>query len=107
MADKPIPQVDASPTKEFFIEMLTRDIELVPAITDLVDNCVDGARRLRTSDDYNGLFVRLVVEPSQFIIADNCGGIDLDLAEKYAFRFGRASGMERTDRSIGQFGVGM
>ena len=37
--------VDASPVKSFFVEMLTRDIELGDAILDLLDNCVDGILR--------------------------------------------------------------
>ena len=48
-ASFPAPQddvVDARPTKRFFVRMLVRDIELVPAIIDLVDNSVDGAKRL-------------------------------------------------------------
>jgi hypothetical protein len=101
------PLIDASPTKEFFIEMLTRDIELIPAIIDLVDNCVDGARRMRGNGPYKGLSVRLTVTPTEFTISDNCGGIDLDMATKYAFRFGRPAKMPKTTHSIGQFGVGM
>ena len=99
--------VDASPTKAFFIEMLTRDIDLIPAIVDLVDNCVDGARRMKGDGPYAGLSVRLSITPDEFRLIDNCGGIDLDTALKYAFRFGRPPGMERTRGSIGQFGVGM
>ena len=37
--------VDARPVKSFFVDMLTRDIELVDAILDLLDNCVDGILR--------------------------------------------------------------
>ena len=37
--------VDATPVKSFFVDMLTRDIELVDAILDLLDNCVDGILR--------------------------------------------------------------
>ncbi len=99
--------IDASPTKEFFIEMLTRDIELIPAIIDLVDNCVDGARRLKGDGPYKGLSVRLTITPNEFVISDNCGGIDLETATKYAFRFGRPAKMKATAHSIGQFGVGM
>ena len=36
----------ASPTKQFFVSMLTRDISLADAILDLLDNCLDGAMRL-------------------------------------------------------------
>jgi hypothetical protein len=39
-------EIDAEPTKAFFIDMLTRDIPLDQAILDLVDNCVDGAKAL-------------------------------------------------------------
>lgn len=99
--------INASPTKAFFIEMLTRDIELIPAIVDLVDNCVDGARRAKGDGPYTGLFVRITVDPDKFLIVDNCGGIELETALKYAFRFGRPRKMGRTSGSIGQFGVGM
>jgi hypothetical protein len=34
--------IKASPTKEFFIYMLVKDIPLNRAIIDLVDNSVDG-----------------------------------------------------------------
>ena len=99
--------VEAEPTKEFFISMLVRDIQLIPAIVDLVDNSVDGAIRLRGAASLDGLVVRLTVSENEFKIADNCGGIPLPIARTYAFRFGRAVGMAATPHSIGQFGVGM
>ena len=100
-------RANALPTKQFFVYMLTRDISLVDAITDLVDNSVDGARRTRPSGDYEGLWVRVVARPDEFRIADNCGGIPLDIAERYAFRFGRDPRAPTLAHSIGQFGVGM
>ncbi|TYQ28168.1 ATP-binding protein [Pseudanabaena sp. UWO310] len=99
--------VNASPTKELFISMLTKDLVLIDAIADLVDNCVDGAKRLRHSEDYTGLFVHLEVTSEQFRIVDNCGGIDVTTAREHAFCFGRPSGMVTTNHSIGNFGVGM
>lgn len=99
--------IDASPTKDFFILMLVRDIELMDAIADLVDNCVDGARRTRPRGDYDGLWVRVETTAESFRIADNCGGIAVDLARNYAFRFGRPAGMPQTKHSVGQFGIGM
>ena len=39
-------KVDASPVKSFFVQMLTRDIELSDAILDLLDNCIDGILRV-------------------------------------------------------------
>ena len=116
--------VHAEPTKEFFIEMLVRDIALTRAIIDLVDNSVDGARRKRPDIDvvdnsvdgasskrpdrkYRGLWVDITADENKFEIKDNCGGIPLETARHYAFRFGRPDGMEATPHSVGQFGVGM
>jgi len=89
--------------------MLVKDIELIPAIIDLVDNCADGAKKLRGDGDYAGLTVRLTIDPEndRFEIADNCGGFDADVARNYAFRFGRPEGFVGIEGSVGQFGVGM
>jgi DNA topoisomerase VI subunit B len=102
-------KVDASPTKEFFVDIITRDIQLDDAIQDLIDNCIDGAKRLRPgeSPDYQGLWVKIEVSNKSFRISDNCGGIPLEIAKKYAFKFGRAKGFKSTSHSVGQFGVGM
>jgi Histidine kinase-, DNA gyrase B-, and HSP90-like ATPase len=100
-------RVNAMPTKGFFIRMLTRDIALIPAIADLVDNSVDGARRLRGNARYDGLEVRININKNRFRISDNCGGIDVDLARDYAFRFGRDDSAPAVQHSIGRFGVGM
>lgn len=100
--------VNASPTKEFFIFMLTRDIELSRAILDLIDNCIDGALRVRgDAGRFDGLFVKIEVGADHFRILDNCGGMAADIARDYAFRFGRPKGFTHTKHSIGQFGVGM
>src|SRR5206468_348474 len=100
-------RINASPTKEFFIYMLTRDIPLTRAILDLVDNSVDGARRMRANGDFTGLSVRMELDRTHFKIADNCGGIPVDIARNYAFRFGRPREAPATPGSVGQFGVGM
>ena len=99
--------VHAEPTKEFFIEMLVRDIALTRAIIDLVDNSVDGARKKRPNGKYGGLWIEVTANESEFEVKDNCGGIPLETARYYAFRFGRPDGMEATPHSVGQFGVGM
>ena len=100
-------KIDASPTKELFIEMLTRDVALVPAIIDLADNCTDGARRLRNEKSWDGLFVTVDAHPQTFVITDNCGGMSVEIAREYAFRFGRPSDTSRTKGEVGRFGVGM
>lgn len=105
--DSNINIIDASPTKDFFIEMLVKDIPLVRSIIDLVDNCSDGAFRLRGNGNFDGLWVRIELAEDRFRIADNCGGIQVDIARRYAFRFGRPEDMQPTLGSIGLFGVGM
>ena len=44
--------VNANPTKDFFIQMLTKDIKLERAIIDLIDNSIDGAKNLRGDNNY-------------------------------------------------------
>lgn len=99
--------VKGSPSKELFISMLTRDISLIDAISDLVDNCVDGAINLRGRGKFTGLEINITLDEDSFKIKDNCSGIDKDLARDYAFRFGRPSEAAQIDYSVGQFGIGM
>jgi hypothetical protein len=123
MAKSELPVVDARPTKRFFVRMLVRDIELVPAIVDLIDNSVDGAKRLAGAEgvvsdgqggeldaeelDLSGRHIHLTLDGDRFVIEDNCGGIELHDAVSYAFRFGRLPGADTFDGEVGQFGVGM
>ena len=88
---------DAMPTKDFFVRMITRDISLEDCILDLIDNCLDGARRQLAARNggageihsYEGFRVRLQIGQERFRIEDNCGGISIDNAIDYAFHFGR------------------
>lgn len=104
----------ASPTKSFFVSMLTRDIELQDAILDLLDNCVDGILRTGGFDKaspqpYEGFSAEIVLAKDHFIIRDNCGGIPIDTAKRYAFAMGRPSGAEKmtTPATVGMYGIGM
>ena len=99
--------IDAKPTKRFFIEMLTRDIELSEAISDLVDNSVDAARTKSPDRDLTGKWVHLMMSKNKFIIEDNCGGMSSETARDYAFKFGRPERVVTQEYSIGRFGVGM
>ncbi len=115
--------VDASPTKEFFVNMITRDISLTDCVLDLLDNSVDGAHAtaiLKTApviagilpvpEDklYLGYYTHIHVDQSKFEIEDNCGGISIENAKKYAFHFGRKSGTPATvSKGIGLYGIGM
>ncbi len=112
--------IEAYPTKELFVFILVRDLTLRDAIGDLVDNCIDGAKRIRPDDDmgksrnklepdgkYDGLEISIEVKPDEFSIIDNCGGISSAIAREYAFRFGRPKDMPDSPGSVGQFGIGM
>jgi Histidine kinase-, DNA gyrase B-, and HSP90-like ATPase len=100
--------VNANPTKDFFIQMLTKDIKLERAIIDLIDNSIDGAKNLRVENNYEGLWVKINVSKEEFTITDNCGGFSLDVAKNYAFMFGRPAESGNTVKhSVGRFGVGM
>jgi hypothetical protein len=103
----------ASPTKRFFVEMFTRDIELDEAILDLLDNCVDGVLRVRgydpdASQPYRDSHAYLKFSPTEFTITDNCGGIPDEILPT-AFRLGRPYGIEDdTDLpTVGFYGIGM
>lgn len=102
-------KVNANPTKEFFISMLTRDIDIKAAILELIDNSIDGAKRLRPDGDYTGLYVNIKYDKESFSISDNCGGMSIETATQYAFRFGRSSDRPQEDNQhfTGVFGIGM
>src|SRR5258708_17174133 len=96
MAKTPtLPQVvPANPTKRFFVSMLTRDIALEDALLDLLDNCIDGILRMRKAvinkeRPYKGSWAHLTINPEEFVIEDNCGGIPLKIAQTSAFMMGR------------------
>jgi Histidine kinase-, DNA gyrase B-, and HSP90-like ATPase len=109
-------RANANPSKSFFIAMLTRDIDLVDCILDLLDNSVDGigeaARRsgaqLDADHPFEGNTVEIAFDRDSFRIADASGGIPIKVAEDYAFRFGRPDDApELKDGTIGLYGIGM
>ena len=109
-------KADAMPTKDFFVRMITKDISLEDCLLDLVDNCLDGARRTiiaNSHDDniierYDGFHTALHINSQKFRIEDNCGGISIDDAIDYAFHFGRRPDAPADEGfSIGLYGIGM
>jgi len=104
---------NATPTKSFFVTMLTRDISLADAILDLVDNCLDGVLRESEDDtnpiDYSQYSVRIDLDKDRFSIVDNCGGIPIEIARNYAFKLGRETDDDRDSKkeTIGMYGIGM
>jgi len=104
-----IESVNAKPTKRLVAYVLTKDVRLEDAILDLIDNSIDGARRMGKSN-MTGREVRVQISKDLFEIQDNCGGIPYSLARDYAFRFGRPEDYIPLDGPayvIGNFGVGM
>lgn len=104
-------EADFSPTKRFFVEMLTRDIALEDAILDLLDNCLDGVARAEAGngDDvpYAGYRVDINFTAKEFEIVDNCGGIPISAVD-YAFRMGRpTSAPDEELATVGVYGIGM
>ncbi len=83
--------VPANPVKRFFVEMLTRDIDVEDAILDLLDNCVDGILRsigdveFNNKEPYMDYWAKIEVSGNKFQINDNCGGIPWSEHDK-AFR---------------------
>lgn len=106
-------KINASPTKSFFVSMLTRDIDLDDAILDLLDNSLDGLLRAIPKDNenpkpYEDFFVNIKITDSKFEIEDNCGGIPTEIAKEYAFRMGRPTDRQDEDiPTIGMYGIGM
>ena len=113
MAENKYSTVDATPVKSFFVDMLTRDIELVDAILDLLDNCVDGILRVKgdysdqTPTPYEDFEAEIKFDASSFSISDNCGGIPWSLHD-YAFRMGKDAENRDSDLpTVGVYGIGM
>lgn len=110
-------EIQAAPTKAFFVDMLTRDISLDDAILDLLDNCLDGVIRQNLKRDpeeidaekpYTGYFAKISFDREHFNIADNCGGIERDRARNQAFKLGRPKdSLEEHLGTIGAYGIGM
>ncbi|MGI8735410.1 MAG: ATP-binding protein [Pyrinomonadaceae bacterium] len=107
-------KADAHPTKEFFVKMITKDIQLDACILDLLDNCLDGANSViankngQTETRYEGFWAEITISQNEFKITDNCGGISIEEAKGYAFRFGRRpDAPPEAEYSIGLYGIGM
>jgi len=99
-------EIKMTPQKEFFINMITRDITLEAAIMELIDNSIDGYKR----SNINEPLIEIIIEEDLLEIKDNCGGIPLDIAKNSAFNFGKVEkdfDISKIDSSIGRFGIGM
>jgi hypothetical protein len=113
---------DASPEKRLFISLLTRDIPLVAAFLDLVDNSINAAvepysNRLKSAQDYLSLLCDETVSPRVKIsisisdkaveITDTASGISADIAANHVFKFGRGDGEAHGSDRLSVYGIGL
>jgi hypothetical protein len=103
MHDNRVPPANASPSKAFFIEMLTRDLTVSDCVLDLVDNAVHRLISETGLDVSEHLFagtkarkvsalIEIAFDSSEFRIKDNCGGISIKDAKSssWGIRSGRS-----------------
>ena len=96
---------NANPEKRLFISLLTRDIPMIAAFLDLIDNSVNAALepfadRLGTADGYVDVLeddnvqpkidIKLTISDQRITIVDDAPGISLELARNHVFKFGRS-----------------
>lgn len=112
---------DATPTKRFFIDNLTRDLTLEDAIMDLVDNSIDAFVRTHDVDVSPKLLeapeavfkaygsgpapIDISVSADEVRITDRCGGIPVARAKTTVFRLGRVD--STLESALGVYGIGL
>jgi hypothetical protein len=111
---------NAAPEKRLFISLLTRDISLIDALLDVVDNSINSAIKkhrlaLKNADDYLKLLklanghvsrISIFVSEATIEISDDTGGISFADAKDDVFRFGREDGNSSEDR-LSVYGIGL
>lgn len=114
---------DASPEKRLFISLLTRDISLVAAFLDLIDNSINAALapfadKLSTAEGYLSALddpeisastsIDIVFTAESVKITDNAAGIDSETAKSSVFKFGRAAPNSRASQDrLSVYGIGL
>jgi hypothetical protein len=117
MHDNRVPPANASPSKAFFIEMLTRDLTVSDCVLDLVDNAVHRLISETGLDVSEHLFagtkarkvsalIEIAFDSSEFRIKDNCGGISIKDATEEVFLLGNPV-REKRQTGLGVYGIGM
>lgn len=115
-------KADASPEKRLFISLLTRDIPLIAAFLDLIDNSVNAAvepysHRLNTADDYLATLqdadvvphaeISLQLTPDRIEIVDTAAGISAETAAEHVFKFGRKRDEAHKSDRLSVYGIGL
>lgn len=113
---------NASPEKRLFISLITRDISLIDAFLDIIDNSINAAltplaQDLLTADDYQRLLANARIKPkvqidvtvsaAKIMVRDTAPGISSAVAADHVFKFGKAKAdAEGTDR-LSVYGIGL
>ncbi len=115
-------KADASAEKRLFISLLTRDIPLIAAFLDLIDNSINSAiepfsSSLKTAADYLAVLdddticpripINLTVDKLSITIEDKAGGISAQTAAEHVFKFGRGDGERHQDDRLSVYGIGL
>lgn len=112
---------NAYPEKRLFVSLLTRDISLVDAFLDLVDNSVNAALKAahfdgQTSADYVLLLnsptkpkfdIHIDYSENSVVVRDNCGGISAADAANSIFVFGASSEDSHLSDRLSVYGIGL
>lgn len=111
----------ASPEKRLFISLLTRDLSLIDAFLDLMDNSINSALvasklPLNSAKDYVKLLdindkkkrpkVEITFDKKCIAIEDTAGGISFADARNKVFMFGRRDDVDSDDR-LSVYGIGL
>jgi Histidine kinase-, DNA gyrase B-, and HSP90-like ATPase len=112
----------ASPEKRLFISLLTRDIPLIDAFLDLIDNSINSAMagiadKLKDAESYATVLsepvkgklpkIELKISEDRVEISDNSTGISLSAAKNHVFKFGRGAGTGDKNDRLSVYGVGL
>ena len=110
--------VHSRPSKDFFIDMITRDLGIIDCILDLVDNALDKAVESQELDVMtiltNGAsnkkatkcLISMTLSDQSFRIDDTCGGISIEEAKNKMFLFGDSS-LRSAGAGLSVYGIGM
>jgi hypothetical protein len=115
-------KADASPEKQLFVSMITRDISLIAAFLDLIDNSINSAvepsaDQLVTASDYHSFLqdservpsvdIRIKVTDALVEVADTASGISFHTAAERVFRFGRSGEESQEKDRLSVYGIGL
>jgi len=117
-----IAEAEASPEKRLFISLLTRDLSLIDAFLDLIDNSINAAlitRRvpLSSARDYMRLLnanargslpsVTITANDRAIKVADATGGITFETARSQVFKFGKSESPSSSSDRLSVYGIGL